>query len=202
MSDPPRDPDPTTDPDLADVRARMRAEYRAERRAAELEALRDHWSRRTIADVLAEAMRRGDTVTVHLWPQRRVTGTVSDAGRDFAVIQNPHQRVAVRVTDRDHHPYHGPQLLVEIRERVRAGGTQATKPSASFRAVLQRFDFDSQTDPQVLVEIGVTLRSQPIVGHVQVLAEDHLYLVDDHTMDHFVPLSAVTYVAWAPRKLF
>lgn len=202
MSDPPSDPDPTTDPDLADVRARMRAEYRAERRAAEHEAVRDHWSRRTIADVLAEAMRRGDTVTLHLWPQRRITGTVSDAGRDFAVIDTPQQRVAVRVADRDGHPYHGPQLLIETRERARTGGAQATKPSASFRAVLQRCDFDSQTDPQLLVEVGVTLRSQPLVGRVQALAEDHLYLVDEHTMDHFVPLSAITYVAWGPRKPF
>jgi hypothetical protein len=200
MNDPPSDPDPTTDPDLADVRARMRAEYRAERRAAELEAVRDHWSRRTIADVLAEAMRRGDTVTLHLWPQRRITGTITDAGRDFAVVENPHQRVAVRVSDRDGHPYHGPQLLAEIRERARTGGAQATTPSATFRAVLQRFDFDSQTDPQVLIEVGVTLRSQPLVGCVHALAEDHLYLVDEHAVDHFIPLSTITYVAWTPRK--
>lgn len=147
MSNPPTESDPARDPELADVRARMRAEFRAERRAAELEAVRDHWSRRTIADVLDEAMRRGDTVTLQLGIHRRVTGTVTDAGRDFAVIDSPHRRVAVRVTDRDGHPYRGPELLVEIHERAATGGSNATKPSATFRAVLQRFGFESRPTP-------------------------------------------------------
>lgn len=201
MSGPPTQPDPASHPELADVRATMRAEFRAERRAAELEAVRDHWSRRTMADVLIEAMRRGDTVTLQLGSHSRVTGTVTDAGRDFAIIENLHQRIAVRVTDRDGHPYHGPELLLEMRERSQTGGAQATKPSATFRSVLQRFDFESQTDPRdrIRIEVGTTLRPQPLVGRVQVLAEDHLYLVDDHGVHQFVPLSTITYVAWAQR---
>jgi hypothetical protein len=198
-TDPPLDPDPASSQELADVRAAMRAEYRAERRAAELEAVRDHWSRRTIADVLNEAMRRGDTVALQLGPHRRITGTVTDAGRDFVVIDTPHQRVAVRVTDRDGHPYRGPELLVEIRERAATGGSNATKPSATFRAVLQRVDFESQADPRARVEVGTSMSAQPLTGRVQVLAEDHLYVVDEHAVDHFIPLSTITHVAWAPR---
>lgn len=199
MSEPPIQPDPTSHQELADVRASMRAEYRAERRAAELEAVRDQWARRTIVDVLVEAMRRGDTVTLQTGPHLRVTGTVTDAGRDFAVVENPHQRVAVRVTDRDALSYHGPEVLVEIRHRAQTGGAQPTKPSATFRSVLQRFDFDSQTDPRVRIEVGVALKPQPLVGRMQALAEDHLYLIDEHAVGHFVPLSTITYVAWAPR---
>jgi hypothetical protein len=40
---------------------------------------------------------------------------------------------------------------------------------------------------------------QPLAGRVQALAEDHLYVVDEHAVDHFIPLSTTTYVAWAPR---
>ncbi|HVM00834.1 MAG TPA: hypothetical protein VM324_16210 [Egibacteraceae bacterium] len=199
-SGPPPEPDPASDPELAHVRAAMRAEWRAERRAAELEALRDHHSRRTIADVLVEAMRRGDTVTLQLGPHRRITGTVTDAGRDFAVVENAHERLAARVADRDGHPYLGPELLVEIRGRAHTGGAQPTKPSATFRSVLQRFDFDAQADPRARIEIGTTLRCQPLTGRVQALAADHLYLIDEDDTQHFAPLSTITYVARAQPR--
>lgn len=195
MNDPLSEPTASGHESLADVNAALRAQYRAEQRALEREAVYDHWSRRSIADVLAEAMRRGDPVRLQLPPSRRVTGKVTDVGRDFAVIENPRLRLVIRVTDRDGHPYQAPELLLAIPERAPSGGTNATNPHETFRAVLQRLDIDTQHDPRCRVEIGTTMSAQPLTGQIRALAADHLYLLDHDDVEHFIPLSAITYVA-------
>lgn len=184
-----------------DLQAMTRAEQRAERRAAELEALRDEWSSRTITDVLHETMRRGDRVAIQVHPGRTAEGTVVDAGRDYAILSIARKRLAIRTADRELRdgggdPYRAPQQLVEIRQRARSGGRQASHPRSTFRSVLQRFEFDSNVGRQQ-VELGSTLRSHSLVGHIQVLAIDHLYLRDLNEIEVFVPLASITYIAWA-----
>jgi hypothetical protein len=195
MSDHAVDPDPSSDTELTDVRATMRAHYRDQQRTVEREAAYCHWSSRTIADVLLEAMRRGDTVTLQLGPHRHITGAVTDAGRDYVIVVNSHERLAARVTDRDGHPYLGPHLLVQIHDRGLTGGVQPTRPQSTFRDILRQSELEAEADPRVHIEVGTTLHSQPVTGRVQALAEDHLYLVDDQGTQTYVPLSTVTYVA-------
>ena len=201
MTDTAEPEDPRHGKDLTDVRASMRAEFRAERRSMEAEAVHDMWTRRTLSDVMAEGMRRGDRVAVHLHPGRVVEGVVVDAGRDYATVETARQRVAVRIgaVSRDAviNPYEGPQLLIEIRERLPAGGAEASKPSSTFRSVLQRYEFEQQLDERRRVEIGITRRLDPLIARLLALATDHLYVRDRDDVEVFIPTSAITYITWA-----
>lgn len=201
MTDTAEPEDPRHLKDLTDVRASMRAEFRAERRSTEAEAVHDLWTRRTLSDVLAEAMRRGDRMVIHLHPGRAVEGVIVDAGRDYAIVETPRQRVAIRVAavsrDAAIDPYEGPQLLIEVRERVAAGGAEASKPSSTFRSVLQRYEFEQQLDERRYAEIGTTRRLDPLAARLLALATDHLYVRDRDDVELFIPTSAITYITWA-----
>lgn len=188
--------EPHHDPDLE---AGLRAEERAERRATEHEALRDLWARRRVIDVLHEALRRGDHLTVHAYP-RQLSGPIVEAGRDFAVIATTRQRVTVRASipdgDTPREVYQQPPLHIEVAERAQSGGRKPSQPTSTFRSVLQRFDFQAQihADP---VEVGVLGRPDPLVGSLRALGHDHLYLSNPDEVETFIALSAVTYIAWA-----
>ena len=205
MTDTTEPEDPRHLKDLTDVRASMRAEFRAERRSAEAETVHDMWTRRTLGDVLAEAMRRGDRVAIHLHPGRAVEGVIVDGGRDYAVIETPRQRIAVRIAavrrDAGIDPYEGPQLHIEVRERAPAGGAEASKPSSTFRSVLQRYDFEQQLDERRYAEIGTTRRLDPLIGRLLALAADHLYVRDRDDVELFIPTSAITYITWADAAM-
>ncbi|MBA2556999.1 MAG: hypothetical protein H0V12_06590 [Chloroflexi bacterium] len=201
MTDADEPEDPRHQKDLTDVRASMRAEFRAERRSTEAEAIHDMWTRRTLSDAVAEAMRRGDRVAIHLHPGHNVEGVIVDAGRDYAVVETPRQRLAVRVAaatrDAVVDPYEGPQLLIEVRERIPAGGAEASKPSSTFRAVLQRYEFEQQLDERRWAEVGTTRRIDPLTARLLALAADHLYVRDRDDVELFIPTSAITYITWA-----
>lgn len=190
------------DAGLRDLAVRGRAQMRAERRQEELETVRDLWGRRSLADVVVEAMRRGDEIAVRL-AGRTLRGPVVDAGTDFATVDTAHRRVDVHLTaglrHSGGHDYQGPALLVEIATRAKAGGADPATPNATFRSRLQRYDVESQLHPDRRVEVGTILDPEPLVGRVQARATDHLYLRDRDDRELFVPLAVITYIAWGPR---
>jgi hypothetical protein len=187
MSEPPEE-------GLAEVRARLRAQFRAARRSEEEEAVRDQWRRRTLAEALAEAMRRGDTVRLRL-PGLRVQGRVLDAGRDYVVVDAPRGQVVVRVAAAGDapDPYHAPLLVAEVVERSRSGGTDATRPASTFRAALARLEVDSRLDARLVVEVGTSLGGEGVTGRLEALGADHVYVRTRDGVDVLVPLGAVTY---------
>lgn len=188
--------------ELADLSARVRAEHRAERREQELEAVRERWRSRSFVEAVHEAMRRGDEVRVTLPAGRRVEGLVVDAGADFATLDTGGGRVSVHlaagVRSDFGDPYQPPLAMVSIRSRSRSGGTNASRRTPSFQALLHQYDFEQRyLRPTQLVVVGTALDAQPIVGHIEVHAWDHLYLRTREGAEVFVPVAAITTIAWA-----
>lgn len=188
--------------ELADLSARVRAEHRAERRAQELEAVRERWRSRSFVEAVQEAMRRGDEVRISLPVGRRVEGLVVDAGTDFATVETGAGRVSVHlaagVRSDFGEAYQPPLAMVTIRSRSRSGGTNASRRTPSFQALLHQFDFEQRyLRPAQQVVVGTALDPQPVVGRIEVHAWDHLYLRSRDGAEVFVPVAAITTIAWA-----
>lgn len=200
------DPTPPTgpeQPELGELRGRLRGQWKAERRAEEREALREHWLQRDLIDAVAEAMSRGDHVTITLPGDRVLSGRIVATGRDYALLrtdQRPSRDFAVRLADPDRRragdPYAGPQFLVAITE-----GTPAKDPvetldaPATFQALLHQYDFEQQADPGRAIELGTTFHPRGLVCRLRAHAWDHLYVLDDNDTSVLIPVTALTYIA-------
>lgn len=177
-----------SDPELS---AALRAEYRAERREDERLAVRDAWRRRRLVDVAAEAMRRGDPVTM-LLPGRTVTGSVAAVGDDYAMVNTVGGAVAV------HLPSGAAAPLLQVNARARSGGVQQPKAPKTFMAVLRSYQTDQDLDRRRRrVELGTPTQLGGLVGHIEAVAVDHVYIRDHHGVDSYIPTAAVSYLAWA-----
>lgn len=191
------------DPELS---AALRAEYRAERREDERVAVRHAWRSRRLIDVAAEAMRRGDQVSVHL-PGRSVSGAITSVGEDFAVVHStcgsgqPRRfhdgRLPVTVV---HFPAGAPGPLLQVSARARAGGVQQAPGPKTFLAALRTYQTDQDLDPRGrrCVELGTL--AQELVGHLEAVAVDHVFLRARQGTDWYIPTTSVTYVAWAQAQ--
>jgi hypothetical protein len=190
--------------ELEDLAARVRAEGRAERRQVELEAVRERWRSRRFVEAVQEAMRRGDEVTVVLPGGRKLQGLVVDAGVDFATLWAAGRGVSVHlsagVQSEFGDPYQPPLVMVTIRRRSRSGGTNPSRRTPSFQALLHQYDFEQRyLRPGRYVEVGTLLERDPVVGRIEVHAWDHLYLRTEDGSEVFVPVAAITTIAWAER---
>lgn len=183
------------------MRLRIRATLRSERRAGEREAIREQWSQRSLVDVAVEAMHRGDEVGVRLSGARTIRGAIIDAGRDYAVVDTGAQRIAVRLAglgpDGDLRRYDSPPVQIEITSRAHGGGTKASGKSPTFASLIAEYDAAQQLHPDRIVEIGTTLRPDPLLGRVRARAWDHVYLRDLQDREVFVALATMSYIAWA-----
>lgn len=177
------------DPELS---AALRAEYRAERREDERLAVRHAWSRRRLVDVAAEAMRRGDSVTMHL-PGHDITGPVEATGDDYVVVRTLGGAVAVHV------PPRGTAPLLQVSARARAGGVQQPGGPKTFLAALRSYQTEQDLHPRRRrqVELGTPTRPGGLAGHLEAVAVDHVYLRDRHGVDWHIPTGAVSYLRWA-----
>lgn len=175
------------DPELS---AALRAEYRAERREDERVAVRYAWQSRRLIDVAAEAMRRGDQVSVHL-PVRTVAGLITSVGQDLVAVQSTGGAMVV------HFPAGTPGPLLQVTARAHSGGVQPTPSPKTFRAALRSYqtDQDLALPRRRCVELGAYTRE--LVGHLEAVAVDHVFLRARQGSDWYIPLAAVSYVAWA-----
>ena len=201
------DPTPPTgpeQPELGELRGRLRGQWKAERRAEEREALREHWLQRDLIDAVAEAMQRGDHVTITLPGNRVLSGRIVATGRDYALLRTDHRpsrNFAVRLTDPDRRragdPYAGPQLLVAVTEGTPTDGpVESPDAPATFQALLHQYDFEQQADLRREVELGTTLHPRGIVCRLRAHAWDHLYVLQADGARALIPVAALTYIAW------
>lgn len=191
------------DRELDALAARYRAEHRADRRQAELEAVRERWRSRGFVEAVQEAMRHGDELTVWLPAGRRVRGMVVDSGVDFATLEGPDaQRTSVHlaagVQTEFGDPYQPPLAIVAVTRRATSGGTNPSRRTPSFQALLHQFDFEQRyLRPTRLVEVGTLLDPEPFSGRIEAHAWDHLYLRTIDDTETFIPVAAITTIAWA-----
>lgn len=155
------------------VGAELRADAEETERLVALAARR----RRTLGDVAASLLARGDRVAVDV-PGRRFTGTVVHAGEDLLRLRTVGGPVDVNLR--------GPVALTVV-ERATAGGAERSAGAPSFRSRLSELELEGAT-----VELGDG--GDGLVGRIDVVAVDHVVLVDPAGAERYVARAAVTYV--------
>lgn len=166
--------------DLEDVAAAIRAELRLEAEEAEREAAVSAGMRRTLADVAAELMAHGDTVSAVAAGQTFV-GTITGAGADLVTIEVAGDAVALALAA---------VSCLRVLGRARSGGTRrAPGEAASLRARLLELQLAGE-----LVEIGTTGTGATATGRVALVGQDHVAVSRGAEPEWFVPLAAVAYL--------
>ncbi len=152
-------------------------------------------------EAVHEALRRGDELRVWLPGGQRLDGVVIDAGVDFATLRSGDRQVSVHlsagVQTEFGDPYQPPLVMVSVRHRSRSGGTNPSRRTPSFQALLHQFDFEQRyLRPSAFVSVGTVLDREPVLGRIEVHAWDHLYLRGRDGEEIFVPVAAISTIAW------
>ena len=204
------DPREDLGPDWERLRAELRRQDRQEREENERWALQRMLQDRSLPDVVFELMGRGDQVTVEVPGGRRFTGRVTYAAGDLARVETPHLTVDFNLAT---------PLALRVERRSRARGTGRSQGVLSFRARLKELERAGAAErlrllqhlrklgvakvgdmpvperlPAVL-ELGVALRPEPILGQVEAVAQDHVYYLEQGGAEWFLPLAVISYVA-------
>lgn len=186
-----------------DALRRQRTERRREGQDAEHLTVTDQWTRRTLGDVAADAMRRGDRVRVTV-PGEHFIGDLIDVGVDYATVADTarghvdlHLAASLRTATAGAH-YQGPPVMLEIVTRTRHGGHAGSGAPPTFRGRLSDWVVRQQLEPRRRVHIGTVLRPDPLQGRLRLRAADHLHLSAADGTEAFVPLAVVTFISWAP----
>lgn len=158
------------------IGAEVRADAEETERLVALAARR----RRSLADVGAELLARGDTVAVDV-PGRRFTGTVVHAGADVLRLRT----IAGAAVDV---PLRGPVGLAVV-ERARSGGSDRLDGPASFRSRLLELELAGAA-----VELGDASAGAPALGRLSAVAVDHVVLATTAGEERYLSLAAITYV--------
>lgn len=167
------------DPDLARAGQAFRHELRAEAEEVERLAAKDRLRQRTLGDVAAELVQRGDRVAVAVGG-RTFRGTVVHAAADLACLRCPGAQVDVHLV--------GPTAL-QVTERVRSGGQPRRTGAASFKARL--CEHEAALAPVVLCCPALGLE---VHGQVEAVAADHVLARDADDAEWFLALAAVAAV--------
>lgn len=172
------------DPDLEAAGASYRAELRAEAALYEQLAARDRLRGRTLAEVAAEALARGDLVAVTV-PGRSFTGTVTYAAGDLTCL---------RTAGGDDVDVHlGGAVALRVVRAARAGGRSRGPGPDSFAARLGEHEAAG-----TLLEIGARAPDGGLVGRVEAVAADHVVVADVGGGRCFVSRGGIDYVL--PRR--
>lgn len=172
------------DPDLAAAGAAYRAELRAEAAAYEELAAKDRLRGRTLADVAAEALARGDVVAVAV-AGRTFTGSVTYAAGDLLCLRTAAgDEVDVRL---------GGDVALRVVRPVRAGGCTRPPGPSGFAARLAEHEAAG-----TLLEIGTRTPASGLVGRVDAVAVDHVVVTDVEGSRWFLARGAIDYVQ--PRR--
>lgn len=159
-----------------ELRDAARLEAEEDERQAALLAARS----RRMADVVFEAMSRGDQIAAGAGA-RTFTGRVVYSAGDLMTLEADGASVDFNLE--------GP-LRVRIIERASSGGGSRSDGPGSFRGRLLELE-------TVLgeVEIGSPLLPDGLRGTLRVAAQDHLVIRDSTGAEWFVPLSWIGYIA-------
>lgn len=162
----------------ADPGGRLPGDRRAEAEATERAAATAARRRRSLAELAAAAMARGETVVVAL-PGRRLTGPVVHATGDLISLRIPRGRADVSTTA---------PLTLRVLGPGAAGRAPDPGGPPSFRARLRELELAATP-----VEVGLVGADEPRRGVIAVVSRDHL-LLEDADGRTAVALGAVTHV--------
>lgn len=155
------------------IGAELRADAEETERLVALAARR----RRTLGDVAAALLARGDVVQLDV-PGRRFTGPIVHAGADLARVRTRGGPVDVNLRA---------AVNLQVVERMATGGTARTDGPPSFRSRLSELELGGDT-----VEVGDG--RDGIVGRITIVAVDHVVVVDRDGGERFISQRGLTYV--------
>ncbi len=134
---------------------------------------------RSLADVVFEAMARGDLIAITVGA-RTFSGQVTYASGDLVSIDGGGAPVDVNLE--------GP-IAVRLVEKGRSGGMGRREGPGSFRGRLLEYE-----DRRSTVELGSILFAEPLRGTLKVAAQDHVLFEDQAGQEWAIPLAWVGYV--------
>jgi hypothetical protein len=174
------DESPSSDPfdELArELRTGAGREWREEAEETEAETHRYRLRRRTYADLGAELLHRGDSATV-VAAGRTASGRVEGAGADYVTLVSEALEVDVRL-DR----------VVLRADRSPTGGGEQVGGSRTWLARLREFEQTGEPVELWLPAAGVAVR-----GRIEMVATDHLVVIEAMEREVYLPLDAVVMV--------
>ncbi len=144
-----------------ELRETVGSEFRAEAEMVEIETEIGRLRRRSLREVAREAANRGDRVSV-VTAGRTVTGSVAHVGKDYVSIETPTEHLDARL-DR----------VALVVAHSAAGGIGPRGGSITFKARLSEFEQTGET-----VEVVAPRLDSSVAGRIQVVADDHVVMVD------------------------
>lgn len=158
--------------ELADIGRSGAREWALEMAAWETDAEVLRLRRRSIVNVLWEAMQRGDRVTLTLG-RHSFTGKLEAARGDLAMVTTPELDVAINLSHVD---------AAHIERG--AGGVVGDRTFGSLRAYLGMLEVDG-------VSVRILGRGVDVQGRVVVVAEDHLWVEPDSGGESAIAIDAL-----------
>lgn len=162
-----------------DLRRGVGEEFRAEAEETERAAAQAARRRRTLTDVMREAMARGDDVTAEV-PGRTFLGTVVHAGSDLVSLATPAGRVDLPTTQ--------VALTLQVARRRTAVGRDPQSGPGTFKARLLEIELGGSS-----VALGIAAFPVERVGRILAVGSDHVVVMDGN-QEWFVPLAAISYL--------
>lgn len=157
-----------------ELRETVGSEFRAEAEIVEFETEIGRLRRRSTRDVAREAANRGDQVSI-VAASRTVTGSVVHVGKDYLSIDTPTEHVDARL-----------DVVALVITPSPAGGLDPRGGSITFKARLSEFE---QTGEHV--ELAAPRIGASVQGRIEVVAEDHVIVIDADGRQNIVPLGTV-----------
>lgn len=175
----PRDDDWMFDPSLAAMNRRLQQEIREEAQEVESIVEESELRERMMNDVAREARNRGDFVAVST-AMRAFNGQIVYSGRDFVTVKTESFEVDVNLAA---------IAYLRVLEKGRRGGAAIGDGPGTFEMRLVE-----RKSPALRVEIGYRMLEQTVIGHIKVVGQDHVIVVDDQKAEWAIPLPAIAYV--------
>lgn len=166
-----------------ELRETVGSEFRAEAEMVEIETEIGRLRRRSLRDVAREGANRGDRISV-VTAGRTVTGSVAHVGKDYVSIETPTEHLDARLD----------RVALVITPSA-TGGIDPRGGSITFKARLSEFEQTGET-----VEVVAPRLDSSVTGKIQVVAEDHVVMVDPDGARNIFPLDVIDLVIRTRRS--
>jgi len=170
--------DDPTGGELADVARAGAREWQREMAVWESDAEMLRLRQRSIANLLWEAMQRGDRVTVTAG-SHTLTGTLAAVRGDLALLETPDLVAALNIAAVD---------TVQLERAV--GGATGDRTYGSLRAYLGMLEVEQ-------AQVRVIGRDVDVTGRMVVVAGDHMLLVSPGGAETAITITAIAAVMTA-----
>jgi hypothetical protein len=172
----------------AELRSRLGDEFRAGAEADERAAAKLRLRRRTLSDVVTEAMHRGDRIAVYL-QEGVIQGRPIHVAADLATLEiPPDARLHLNLEA-------SPAFSYDFEARASRGTSRDRTAPDSFLALLRSLEISCS-----LARLEVSGTAGPPAGRIHAVAADHVIFRGEGGVEWWVPLRKVLGVWEEPGR--